>query len=203
MLNLATLDQDNAIQVQTSMEKERVVANVTGLEAKVDIAHQTGSIARTAVAQWEICKPEMRKIARKVLAQLRESGTVVRAVMLRGTDNRVVEVCPSDKRKELVDELVDEAKYRGVDELIGEEVEVVLTGELAKWAIKTLPLIASKEIVADNFFVKKHRWLSNSFDKLSKKLREGVAGPELLSLIQRLDEGGYNSPAVEAKIKKG
>lgn len=201
---MQTQDQiQEPIQVNTTVEKDRIVANVTGIESKVDAAHTTGALARTAVAQWEICKPEMRRVARKVLASLRENGTVVRAVMLRGTDNRVVEVCPSDKRKELVDELVNEVKYRAVDEAVSEEVEVTLTGDLARWAVKMLPMMIAKGQYEGNFFVKKRRLISVGFEGFCKKIRSGVAGPELLSLLDRLEEGGYNSPAVEAKLKKG
>lgn len=202
MLDLSTPTNEQSLMVTTALEKNRVVANVSGLENQVDEAFIQGVTAREAANKWDGFKPRLRTIAKKVLAQLKQEGTLVRAVMLQGTGDRVVEVCPSDKRKDLIAELVNEAKFRGLEEIITEDTEVVLTGPLAQWAIKTLPLVADKTLLSGNFFVKHRNLLSDGFETLTKKIKNGIMSPEVTDLLERLSDGGYNSPAVEAKTKK-
>lgn len=187
-------------KVVTALENGRLVAHVYGYEGSIDSSSVVGQNASTAKKEWEDQKPFLRTLARRIVDVIEQKGTVIRAVLLHGQEQKNIEVCPSDKRKPLSDDLVNEAKTRNEHHLLVEELEVTLTGALAKWALKHLPTLAKKDVLANNLKANLKTLLTDTFKELYKTVtRDPNESIDRKTFYQRMFEGGYNLPAVEVK----
>ena len=175
----------------TTVEKNRVVAHVYDFKAEIDTAVHEATVVRQVTKTWEALKPDLRSKASKALDVLSKTHTKAKAVLLHGSNDAYIEICPSNKHKEVLKELVDEAKYYGIT-AVEEQTEVTLSGPLAIWALTNLPTMCNQNSLEDNMKVKHKHVLVDNFDELYVQNFNNV-------LFKKLKEAGYNLPAVELK----
>ncbi len=196
----AATEQHTEEKVVTTFEKGRLVAHIYGHEQLVDSISAVATEAKQKAKQWDEYKPTLRSMAQRIVASIENKAIAVRAVLFQGTEQNVVEVCPSDKRKVLSQDLINEIKFRNAEHVLQETVEVVLTGPLALWAISNLPILTKPDVLEENMTVNNKIVLTEAFKELYKKvMQDSEASGDYKAFHQRLFEGGYNLPAVEAK----
>ena len=186
----------NTPNIVTTVEKNRVVAHVYGYEKEVEEHFHTGKLAKLYSKTWDSLKPDIRAKAQEALSTLAKVNAKAKAVLLHSSNGEYIEICPSNKRKEVLKELVDEAKYRGIN-VIEEQVEVTLTGPLAKWAVSNLHMMTDAKTLEDHSSVKiKHVLVENFIDLFNTVLGTDAS---IVELFKKLLNAGYNLPAVEVK----
>lgn len=194
------LNDTSTEKVVTELVNGRLVAHVYGHEEAIDSFSAVAQKAREATAKWDEHKPNLRSMARRVIESIQSKGIQIRAVLFAGAQEKPIEVCPSDKRKPLSDDLINETKFSNAEYLMEETTEVILTGSLARWAITNLPIMAKPDILKDNFYTSKKTYLTEAFRDLYKKVMvDEEASVDVKAFYRRLLEGGFNAPAVEAK----
>ncbi len=195
----ATSTEQHEEKIVTTLKNGKLVAHVYGHEQMIDEASIVAADAKAAVAKWDEHKPMFRSIARRIINTIEQKSIAVRAILFQGTEN-VVEVCPSDKKKLLSQDLINEVKFRNAEHLIQDNAEVMLTGSLAQWALANLPILAKPDVLDKNMFVARKILLTDAFRDLYKQvMNDSEASEDSKAFYQRLFEGGYNTPAVEAK----
>ncbi len=195
----ATSTEQHEEKIVTTLKNGKLVAHVYGHEQMIDEASAVAREAKEAVAKWDDHKPMFRSIARRIVNTIEQKSIAVRAILFQGSEN-VVEVCPSDKKKLLSQDLINEVKFRNAEHVIQENTEVVLTGSLAQWALTNLPILTKPDVLKENMFISKKILLTDTFRDLYKQvMNDSEASEDSKAFHQRLFEGGYNTPAVEAK----
>jgi hypothetical protein len=197
--HVATTDQHEE-KIVTTLKNGKLVAHIFGHEQLVDSISAVAAEAKTAAKTWEEQKPTIRSMARRIIDSIENKAIAVRAVLFQGTAQNVVEVCPSDKKKVLSQDLVNEAKFRNAEHVLQQTVDVVLTGPLALWAISNLPILTKSNVLEEHMTINNKIVLTDTFKELYKKvMQDPETSTDYKAFYQRLFEGGYNLPAVEAK----
>lgn len=181
--------------IVTTIEKHRIVAHSYADPEMVDKAWALGEQAKKLAKDWDKLKNDLREKAAGVLASIAKTNLFSKLVLFHGSKENYIEVLTSTKKKEISQDLVDEATFHGVD-VIAEEREVVLTGPLAKWAIENLPKYSTAKALEDHFVVKRKLVLGDKF------IEAYEAATELKPFFDRLKDAGFNSPSVECKVSK-
>lgn len=176
--------------------KNRIIADVSGGEEYVDARVDDAATKKKAEKVWDSSKDTLREIAAEAVDILEEQDKNPAIVNLLGSENAIIEVAQSTRRKKLPDLVLDEVKATDLSDLVQEEVTVTLKGDLATWAIAQL----SEHAGSSDFSVKRQTVLKPEFEGarfLMRKAKQHTA------LLHAMSKAGLFSPSVEAKIQKG
>lgn len=178
------------------LEKNRNVADVQGGEQYVDERVAEAAEKKRAEKVWEDGKSILRHVGENVLLTLEDQGKAAQAINLLGSGAGCIEIVPSTRRKALPPPLIQDVKAAGLTDVIQNEVELTLKGDLATWAIATLGVRTNDP----NFELTERFVLTPAFEEIRANLRKAK---QHQSLLNTLTQAGVFAAAVEAKVRRG
>lgn len=184
------------------VQNNKLVANVKGHEEIVDGASEVAKAAHGFEAEWDKTKPAFRQRAIEIVDKMAILNTHVQTVNLLGTENRIVEVAMSDRRKDVSGSALEQAKtlQSGLgSELVTEEVELTIKGNLAVWLLdKMKDHIGNPEMV-----IKKRHVLLPKFEEVRRNVNAAkTLDPSFKQICEVLAVVGIYAPSVECKTLK-
>ena len=93
--------------------KNRIIADVSGGEEYVDARVNDAATKKKAEKVWDSSKDTLREIAAEAMEILEEQDKNPAIVNLLGSENAIIEVAQSTRRKALPDLVLDEASRTG------------------------------------------------------------------------------------------
>lgn len=206
MLIKDVLKNKDIANSNVSVDNGKLVATVKGHESHVDNVHSKALAAHKADADWDSMKPELRGVAVGIIDEFAAFNTVVHTVNLLGSENKFIEIASSARRKEVpstMDAAVKALQEGLGTELVVEEMELTIKGELAKWVLKNLE---GQEGNPD-LQIKRKQVLVPKFEdvrrNVHRNLSEGPTTSHLAGICDALAYAGIFAPSVEAKFLKG
>lgn len=188
--------------VHIHVANNKLVADVKGHETTVDEASVIADEAAKTSKKWDGKKPDLRATARHVIDKIAQFNTQINTVNLMGTENRLVEVATSTRRKDVPPNMIEQAQalQEGLGtELVIEEVELVIKGALAKWVLKNM----GDQTGNPDFTMKKRHLLVPKFEDVQRNIMKSTdVDPSWRQICDVLGEVGIFAPSVECKTLK-
>lgn len=184
----------------------KLIATLKGHEEVVDENHARSSAASTATNDWDKSKPGLRKLMTETIDAFALVNTTVHTVNLLGTQNRFIEVASTNRRKEIPGTMASQvdALQAGLGtELVTEDVELTIKGELAMWVLKNLKDAGQEG--NPSLVVKRKTILVPKFEEVRRNVKKNLNNGSTVHLAEICDvlaTVGIQAAAVEAKTFK-